>query len=578
MAVEEVGSVKISTELDTSQLQSSLSTLEKKALSGLKIALAGATAALVKFGIDSVNTASDLSEVQNVVDTTFGDGANKIEDFAKKAKEAYGLSELSAKKYTGTMGAMLKSMGLSNDAVLEMSTDMTGLAGDFASFYNLDHEDAFNKIRAGISGETEPLKQLGINMSVANLEAYALSQGITKSFNAMTQAEQATLRYNYLMSVTADAQGDFAKTAETSLANSLRILSLEFESLSATIGADLLPVALEAVQGLTDMVQHIAEVYSEEGVEGLAESIGDLIAMLADKAAEALPKLLEIGIQIIEALIKGIITNTPAILAHIGELFMNLLAVSIAHILEWSAELGALILKCGQDIIEALWDGMKSASDWLASNVAKFLIDLSLWLGKGADMIIDFGSDVIHWIGQGIKNAYNWLMNQIAKFLVDMVKWFSDGFEDMKDAGKNLVEGLWKGLSGNVSWIKNKIKGWVGDVTSYMKKLFGIASPSKVMRDMIGVNLVKGIGVGFDKEMPALKRDIDSQLAWLSNYTAGVDLGLSTKGVNLKEKLNLAFDENSLNSTQRIVLEVDGSTLTEIVNTYNRKMNLAYGG
>jgi hypothetical protein len=578
MAVEEVGSVKISTELDTSQLQSSLSTLEKKALSGLKIALAGATAALVKFGIDSVNTASDLSEVQNVVDTTFGDGANKIEDFAKKAKEAYGLSELSAKKYTGTMGAMLKSMGLSNDAVLEMSTDMTGLAGDFASFYNLDHEDAFNKIRAGISGETEPLKQLGINMSVANLEAYALSQGITKSFNAMTQAEQATLRYNYLMSVTADAQGDFAKTAETSLANSLRILSLEFESLSATIGADLLPVALEAVQGLTNMVQHIAEVYSEEGVEGLAESIGDLIAMLADKAAEALPKLLEIGIQIIEALIKGIITNTPAILAHIGELFMNLLAVSIAHILEWSAELGALILKCGQDIIEALWDGMKSASDWLASNVAKFLIDLSLWLGKGADMIIDFGSDVIHWIGQGIKNAYDWLMNQIAKFLVDMVKWFSDGFEDMKDAGKNLVEGLWKGLSGSVSWIKNKIKGWVGDVTSYMKKLFGIASPSKVMRDMIGVNLVKGIGVGFDKEMPALKRDIDSQLAWLSNYTAGVDLGLSTKGVNLREKLSLAFDENSLNSTQRIVLEVDGSTLTEIVNTYNRKMNLAYGG
>jgi hypothetical protein len=148
----------------------------------------------------------------------------------------------------------------------------------------------------------------------------------------------------------------------------------------------------------------------------------------------------------------------------------------------------------------------------------------------------------------------------------------------MKDAGKNLVEGLWKGLSGSVSWIKNKIKGWVGDVTSYMKKLFGIASPSKLMRDMIGVNLVKGIGVGFDKEMPALKRDIDSQLAWLSNYTAGVDLGLSTKGVNLKEKLNLAFDENSLNSTQRIVLEVDGSTLTEIVNTYNRKMNLAYGG
>ena len=88
-----------------------------------------------------------------------------------------------------------------------MSTSMAGLAGDMASFYNLDYDTAFEKLRSGISGETEPLKQLGINMSVANLEAYALARGITTSYNKMTQAQQATLRYNYLMSVTADAGG-----------------------------------------------------------------------------------------------------------------------------------------------------------------------------------------------------------------------------------------------------------------------------------------------------------------------------------------------------------------------------------
>ena len=142
------------------------------------------------------------------------------------------------------MGAMLKSMGLSDDAVLDMSTSMTGRAGDFASFYNLPIEEAFQKIRSGISGETEPLKELGINMSVANLEAYALSQGIDKSYNSMTQAEQATLRYNFLMAASANAQGDAARTNGT-LAGQLRKAQLEVQNLSGAIGMSLLPMAQE---------------------------------------------------------------------------------------------------------------------------------------------------------------------------------------------------------------------------------------------------------------------------------------------------------------------------------------------
>lgn len=118
--------------------------------------------------------------MQNVVDVTFGQGASKINAWAKTTASAFGISELSAKQYSGTMGAMLKSMGLTTDASLNMSQKITELAGDLASFYNLDVDDAFTKIRSGISGETEPLKQLGINMSVANLEAYAMSKGITK--------------------------------------------------------------------------------------------------------------------------------------------------------------------------------------------------------------------------------------------------------------------------------------------------------------------------------------------------------------------------------------------------------------
>lgn len=217
------------------------------------IGVALSVAAIVRFGGECINLGSDLAEVQNVVDVTFGTMNKAIEDFAKTAAEQFGLSELAAKQYTSTLGAMMKSMGITGKTLEDMSIKLAGLAGDMASFYNLDPDVAFEKIRAGISGETEPLKQLGINLSVANLEAYALSQGMTKAYNSMTQQEQALLRYNYLLSVTADAQGDFARTSD-SWANQVRILQLRFESLKATIGQGLINIFTPVLKLLNQLI------------------------------------------------------------------------------------------------------------------------------------------------------------------------------------------------------------------------------------------------------------------------------------------------------------------------------------
>lgn len=217
------------------------------------IGVALSVAAIVRFGRECINLGSDLAEVQNVVDVTFGTMNKAIEDFAKTAAEQFGLSELAAKQYTSTLGAMMKSMGITGKTLEDMSIKLAGLAGDMASFYNLDPDVAFEKIRAGISGETEPLKQLGINLSVANLEVYALSQGMTKAYNSMTQQEQALLRYNYLLSVTADAQGDFARTSD-SWANQVRILQLRFESLKATIGQGLINIFTPVLKLLNQLI------------------------------------------------------------------------------------------------------------------------------------------------------------------------------------------------------------------------------------------------------------------------------------------------------------------------------------
>ncbi|MGO4543225.1 hypothetical protein AB4Z29_00295 [Paenibacillus sp. 2TAB23] len=217
------------------------------------IAAAFAVNGLIDFGNQAIKLASDLQEVQNVVDVTFGAMAADVNAFANSALESYGLSELSAKRYTSVMGAMLKSSGLTGSVVRDLSIDITKLAADMASFYNLSTDDAFDKIRSGIAGETEPLMALGVNMNVANMEAYALSQGITKAWTAMSQAEQVLLRYNYLLSATGDAQGDFARNGD-SWANQIRVMTEQWKIFQGTMGAGFINILTPVVKGLNWLI------------------------------------------------------------------------------------------------------------------------------------------------------------------------------------------------------------------------------------------------------------------------------------------------------------------------------------
>ncbi|MBP1999759.1 methyl-accepting chemotaxis protein [Paenibacillus shirakamiensis] len=219
-----------------------------KSLGGI-IAGAFAIHGLVEFGREAINLASDLQEVQNVVDVTFGSMAQDINNWSKTTLNSFGLSELSAKRYSSTLGAMMKSSGLAGVQMETMSKKLTELSADMASFYNLSTDEAFEKIRSGISGETEPLKQLGVNMSVANMEAYALSQGIKTSWEKMDQASQTLLRYNYLLSVTGDAQGDFARTSG-SWANQVRLMGEQWNIFKGTMGAGFINILTPILKGL----------------------------------------------------------------------------------------------------------------------------------------------------------------------------------------------------------------------------------------------------------------------------------------------------------------------------------------
>lgn len=256
---------------------------------------------LLAFGKDAISAASDLQEVQNVVDTTFGSSANQIDAWAKSAASSFGLTELQAKKFTSTLGAMMKSAGMAGPEIVTMSEDLSGLAADMASFYNLDFETAFQKIRSGISGQTEPLKELGINMSVANLQAFALTQGITKAYDAMSQSEQIQLRYQYLMQATSDAQGDFARTSD-GYANSLRRMETAVNNLEASAGKFLLTTLEPLTSGLAGLLESLTV---PDGATTVVDKMNDLdvdaaakirdIDMTAEKARSLLRTLEQIS-------------------------------------------------------------------------------------------------------------------------------------------------------------------------------------------------------------------------------------------------------------------------------------------
>ena len=304
------GSVLIDSRMDTSgvrkgtkEMQGMFSNLIKSAKGvGLAIAAAFSVKAIVDFSRECIALGSDLEEVQNVVDVTFGGMSNQINEWAKTTAKQFGISELSAKQYSSTIGAMFKSMGISGQELTDMSEKMAELAGDMASFYNLDTDTAFQKIRAGISGETEPLKQLGVNLSEANLEQFRLAQGMTTAYSKMNQQQKALLRYNYLLSVTSDAQGDFARTSN-SWANQTRILSLQFQSLKADLGAGLINVLTPVLKVINSIIAGLAKMASAfkaftnlltgkksdtstsaGGAQATAEGLEDATAAAADYA------------------------------------------------------------------------------------------------------------------------------------------------------------------------------------------------------------------------------------------------------------------------------------------------------
>ena len=205
--------------------------------------------------------------------------ADEVEKFAKSAVQNFGMSELTAKRMASTFMTMANSMGLAAKDGKNMSLQLTALAGDMASFYNVEQDVAQTALNSVFTGETESLKKFGIVLTEANLNAFALSRGITKSYNAMSQAEKVGLRYLYVLKATANAQGDFARTSG-SWANQVRILKEQWSQLIGILGKGLIAALTPIVKALNKLLSYlialgnaIASLFGGKKITGVSKGL-----------------------------------------------------------------------------------------------------------------------------------------------------------------------------------------------------------------------------------------------------------------------------------------------------------------
>lgn len=575
-------------------------------------AVAAYTGTVAAAGAATVGMASDLNEVQNVVDTVFGaDNSKKIDNWATAASNAYGLSETEAKKMTSTMGAMLKSQGMSADATYNMSTKLSGLAGDMASFYNLSSDDAFEKIRAGISGETEPLKELGINMSEANLNQEAMREGMTKTYNQMSQAEQTQLRYNYIMKATTDAQGDFAKTSG-SFANQQRIAEEQVKSMATTMGQSFLPVFGTTLQTFTSSMPQIQSSFKAlfSGDAGASAQLGstltNMLKGMITNLATSLPSLLSNLNILIATLLSSISAALPTLMNTLVPVIIQGFSNLVLSIIPQVPILLPQIINAGLQLLMGLLTSINQIIPPLMAALPSIITSITATLVANLPAIIQGGFQLLIGLIQGITNCIPQLIDAIVALIPVLVDSLTspDGLTQLITAGLMLIVALAEGLPKaipaiikaipqiifaiqdalmNQDWIgigidilKGVAEGLIegvkaiGDVIADcgkrvvdgFKNFFGIHSPSTMFKNLIGKNLAAGIGIGFTEEMDNVAKDMTKSVP--TNFTAKVNTSGIDTAMQTANAVTMALNAQQTGNGQYTAKWVlDGRTLAQ---------------
>lgn len=258
----------------------------------------------------SISAASDLSEAQSKVNVVFKDSAGVIHDFTSNAAKSLGVSTSAAESAAGTFGNLFVAMGLGTKPAADLTQGILTLGSDLASFNNIRPEDALEKLRAGLVGEAEPLRALGVNMNAAMVEAKGMEMGLADANGELSESAKVQARYAIIMEQTKTAQGDFARTSG-GLANQQRILKAQMEDVSAELGTALMPLFVALGGILTNVLIPALAVTLFPALQG----IGTAVLFITNNFTMLLPILVAIGAALGVGLIVALTVLIPMVWA-----------------------------------------------------------------------------------------------------------------------------------------------------------------------------------------------------------------------------------------------------------------------
>lgn len=511
----------------------------------------GVTAPLTGIGMVAIDAASDLNESISKVGVVFGENAAVIQSWSKTAARSFGISQQQALESAGTFGNLFDAMGMGDAATAEMSTGLVELASDLASFNNIDPTQALEKLRAGIVGETEPLRTLGVNLTAATVEAKALEMGLAASAKEITESDKVTARYALIMESTANAQGDFARTAD-GLANSQRILKAEMSDAAAALGTMLLPYALKAVQAISQLVQWF---------DALSPAMQQFIVIGAAAAAAIGPLAMVLG---------TLLTVISALISPIG------LIVVVVGLLAgaWAMNLGGI-----QEFTAALVSGLQPALEQTVAGMQSYFLsvqDAGFGSTEAAESIsrlpaalqpVATGFDQAMVALQGFWAQIQVIASMIGEFLAPALANVQTAFGEMVAGFGTLgpeLDGLGVAFN-NLLTAVQPIAEVIGVVlvVAFDLLLNTVAEVMRVMPQVVG-NAITFITMWVN----LMAANIKNTIALIQALIAGDWQGAWTLAQKIA-KDNFGFIEQAFRTLWSTITLVGASILTAIKNTFN---------
>lgn len=526
--------------------------------------------AFLDVGKQALDSYANYEQLVGGVETLFKDSANIVEDYANNAYKNAGLS---ANDYMETVTSFSASLlqSLNNDtaksaevadmAITDMSdnankmgTDMSMIQNAYQGFAKQNYT-MLDNLKLGYGGTKSEMERL-----LADAEKISGIKYDISSFADITQAIHVMQEEMGIAGTTAKEAGttiegsiNSMKSAWqnllTDLANGGKNMGSLIENLMTTIFGDgtetnlgvfgnVLPVIQNIVSSFADVIPNIVDKLMEhlpylldaaseiimslvygitENIPALMPVISDLVGNILQYIIESLPIIINSGVQIILALVQGIGESLPTLIPALVDAVVLIVETLIDNI--------DLIIDAGIQLILGLADGLIEALPRLIDKVPEIIEKLFDAFIRNFPKIVEAGGQLIGKLIVGIIGSLGTLYSRVPEIIHTVVKGISSGYQTIKNAGLNLVAGIWEGISGSLGWIKNKIKGWVGNVTKFIKNLFGIHSPSKLFKDEIGTNLALGIGEGFTDTMTDVQQEMADAIPTKFDTTINSKIG-----------------------------------------------------